>query len=75
MAGPKKVTKEEYDEIRGNMEKKFNYDKLSDEEKEKFDAMVDEAIVVGDPNEGDQAEKGEFEDGHPHERDDEEDIR
>ena len=86
MVGPKKVTQEVYDKFRSNMEKKYNYDEMSDEEKERFDSKIDEVAVVGDraeesdKNDGtddDEAEKGEFEDGHPHEheRDDDEYIR
>lgn len=86
MAGPKKVTQEEYDELRSKMEEKYNYDEMSDEEKERFDSTMDQAAVVGDKtdktDEGDatddeEVEKGEFEDGHPqeHEIDDDEEIR
>lgn len=87
MAGPKKVTQEEYDELRSKLEDKYNYDEMSDEEKERFDATMDQVAVVGDKtdeaDEGDAAddeevEKGEFEDGHPqgHEIDDgDEDVR
>ena len=82
MAGPKKVTQEEYDELRSKMEEKYNYDEMSDEEKERFDSTMDQVAVVGDKtdetDEGDatddeEVEKGEFEDGHPqeHEIDDE----
>lgn len=86
MAGPKKVTQEEYDELRSKMEEKYNYDEMSDEEKERFDSTMDQVAVVGDKtdetDEGDatddeEVEKGEFEDGHPqeHEVDDDENIR
>lgn len=86
MACPKKVTQEEYDELRSKMEEKYNYDEMSDEEKERFDSTMDQVAVVGDKtdetDEGDatddeEVEKGEFEDGHPqeHEVDDDENIR
>ena len=86
MAGPKKVTQEEYDELRSKMEEKYNYDEMSDEEKERFDSTMDQVAVVGDKtdetDEGDatddeEVEKGEFEDGHPQEQeiDDDEEIR
>ncbi|MCW6662805.1 hypothetical protein NHG23_02750 [Aerococcaceae bacterium NML190073] len=87
MAGPKKVTQEEYDELRSKMEEKYNYDEMSDEEKERFDSTMDQVAVVGDKtdetDEGDAAddeevEKGEFEDGHSQEHeidDDDENIR
>ena len=87
MAGPKKVTQEEYDELRSKMEEKYNYDEMSDEEKERFDSTMDQVAVVGDKtdetDEGDatddeEVEKGEFEDGHPQEHeidDDDEEIR
>ena len=69
------------------MEEKYNYDDMSDEEKERFDSTMDQVAVVGDKtdetDEGDAAddeelEKGEFEDGHPQEHeidDDDENIR
>lgn len=87
MAGPKKVTQEEYDELRSKMEEKYNYDEMSDEEKERFDSIMDQVAVVGDKtdetDEGDatddeEVEKGEFEDGHPQKHeidDDDENIR
>lgn len=83
MAGAKKVTQAEYDELRSKMEKKYNYNEMSDEEKERFDSTMDQVAVVGDKTDEDDAtddeevEKGEFEDGHPHEHeiDDDEDIR
>lgn len=87
MAGPKKVTQEEYDELRSKMEEKYNYDEMSDEEKERFDSTMDQVAIVGDKkdetDEGDatddeEVEKGEFEDGHPQEHeidDDDEYIR
>lgn len=86
MAEPKKLTQEEYDEFRSKMEEKYNYDEMSDEEKERFDSTMDQVAVVGDKadetDEGDatddeEVEKGEFEDGHPkeHEIDDDENVR
>ena len=33
MAGPRKVSKEQYDEFRSKMEEKYGYDEMSDEEK------------------------------------------
>lgn len=87
MASPKKVTQEEYDELRSKLEDKYNYDDMSDEEKERFDSTMDQVAVVGDKtdetDEGDatddeEVEKGEFEDGHPQEHeidDDDENIR
>lgn len=83
MAGPKKITQEEYDEFRSKMEDKYNYDEMSDEEKERFDATMDQVAVVDDKNDkedatDDEVEKGEFEDGYPHDHeidDDDEEIR
>lgn len=83
MAGPKKVTQEEYDGLRSKMEEKYNYDEMSDEEKERFDSEMDQIVVVGDKTDetdatdDEEVEKGEFEDGHPqnHEIDDDEDVR
>lgn len=87
MEGPKKVTQEEYDELRSKMEDKYNYDEMSDKEKERFDATMDQVAVVGgktdETDEGDatddeEVEKGEFEDGHPQDHeigDDDEGVR
>lgn len=78
MAGPKKVSQEEYDRLRSTMEDKYHYDDMSDEDKEKFDAEFDKTVAVEDnvdDNDTEEVEKGEFEDGHPQERDDDEDIR
>lgn len=87
MADPKKVTQEEYDELRSKMEEKYNYDDMSDEEKERFDSTMDQVAVVGDKTDetdevdttdDEEVEKGEFEDGHPQEHeidDDDENIR
>ncbi|WKY49028.1 hypothetical protein Q5O24_06870 [Eubacteriaceae bacterium ES3] len=86
MAGPKKVTQEEYDELRSKMEEKYDYDEMSDEEKERFDATMDQVAVVGDKTDetdesdatdDEEVEKGEFEDGYPqeHEFDDDKEIR
>ena len=81
MSGPKKVTQEEYNEFRSRMEDKYGYEDMSDEEKAEFDSKIDQVAVVGDKNDktdatdDEEAEKGEFDDGHPHERDDDdEDI-
>ncbi len=78
MAGPKKVSQEEYDHLRSHMEDRYKYEELSDEDKARFDEEFDKTIVVDDNVDDDdteEVEKGEFEDGHPHERDDDEDIR
>ena len=82
MAGPKKVSQEEYNEFRSRMEDKYGYEDMSDEEKAEFDSKIDQVAVVGDKNDktdatdDEEAEKGEFDDGHPQEReDDEEDVR
>ena len=48
MAGPKKVSQEEYDEFRSRMEDKYGYEDMSDEEKADFDAKIDQVAVVGD---------------------------
>ena len=79
MAGPRKVSQEEYDTIRSNLEKNYHYDEMSDEKKAQFDAEIDKAMVVDkktDSDDDDVVEKGELDDGHPHERDDDdENIR
>lgn len=81
MAEPKKVTQEEYDEFRSNMEEKYGYEDMSDEEKADFDEKIDQVAVVGektdkmdetdgdDSDDGDEMEKGEFENGIPQEHD------
>ena len=79
MAGPKKVSQEEYDRLRSTMEDKYHYEELSDEDKERFDTEFDNTVTVDDNVDDDDMEevdKGEFDDGHPHGRDDDdEDIR
>lgn len=81
MAGPKKVTQEEYDKLRSNLEEKYGYDEMSDKEKAEFDKNIDQAVVVSDKTDetdetdDEEVEKGEFEDGHPQEHEDDEDIR
>lgn len=84
MAGPRKVTREEYDEFRSRMEEKYGYEGMSDEEKKDFDEKIDKVAVVGEKtenaddtgdNEDDELEKGEFDDGHPRGGGDDEEIR
>lgn len=82
MAEPKKVTQEEYDDIRSKMEEKYHYDEMSDKEKEQFDSVIDQKMIVSDKTDetdsadDEEAEKGEFEDGHPQEHEiDDEDVR
>lgn len=48
MAGPKKVSREEYDEFRSRMEDKYGYEEMSDEEKEDFDSKISQVAVVED---------------------------
>lgn len=79
MAGPKKVSKEEYDEFRSRMETKYGYDEMSDEEKADFDAKIDQVAVVGDKTDAgdeDESDHGDTPDrGGPSRDDDDEDIR
>ncbi|BCI60363.1 hypothetical protein NIF40_03060 [[Clostridium] leptum] len=83
MAGPRKVSKEQYDEFRSKMEEKYGYDEMSDEEKKDFDEKIDQVAVVDnktdqtDADDGDEREERERGDGHPHslEDDDDENIR
>ncbi len=79
MAGPRKVTQEEYDKIRSSLEDRYHYDEMSDEKKAMFDSEINKTITVEDKPEDtddEEVEKGEFQDGHPQERDDDdEDIR
>lgn len=85
MAGPRKVSQEEYDDFRSRMEDKYGYNDMSDEEKADFDSKIDQVAVVGDKtdktdetdetdaSEGEEADRGEFDDGHPKSRDDDDD--
>ena len=66
MAGPKKVTQEEYNEFRSRMEDKYGYDDMSDEEKEDFDNKIDQIAVVGDKN--DKTDNTDANDGDERER-------
>ncbi len=83
MAGPKKVSQEEYDEFRSRMEDKYGYEDMSDEEKADFDSKIDQVAVVGDKTDNtdetdttddEEIEKGEFDDGHPQSRDDDDEY-
>lgn len=66
MADPKKVSQEEYDELRSKLEEKYNYDDMSDEEKERFDSTMDQVAVVDDKNDetGDEDDIEMPEPGH-----------
>ncbi len=81
MAEPMKVSKEDYDKFRANMEDKYDYENMSDEEKADFDKKIDQVAVVDDNAENtdetddEVAEKGEIDGGHPKDRDDEDDDR
>lgn len=86
MEGPRKVSKEQYDEFRSKMEEKYGYDDMSDEEKKDFDEKIDQVAVVDDKtdktdqtdsDDGDEREQRERGDGHPHslDNDDDEYIR
>lgn len=65
MAGPRKVSQEEYDEFRSRMEEMYGYDDMSEEEKETFDRKIDQVAVVDqkthsdDETEDDEVERGE----------------
>lgn len=48
MAGPQKVSQEEYDEFRSRMEDKYGYEDMSDEEKADFDSKIEQVAAVGD---------------------------
>ena len=68
MAGPKKVSQEEYDEFRSRMEDKYGYEDMSDEEKADFDAKIDQVAVVGnktDNTDNTDGEERERELDHP----------
>ena len=61
MAGPKKLSQEEYDKLRGNLEDKYDYDNMSDEEKERFNDTMDKVAVVDDKK--DTTDKPDSDDG------------
>ena len=48
MTEPKKVSRAEYDKMRGELEAKYHYNERSDEEKAQFDAEMDKRIVPDD---------------------------
>lgn len=84
MAGPRKVSQEQYDKLRSKMEEQYDYENMSDEKKAQFNAEFDKIVVpennktdnndnndATDPqDDGEEAEKGEFEDGIPKENED-----
>lgn len=83
MAGPRKVSQEEYDEFRSRMEEKYGYDDMSDEEKADFDAKIDQVAVVDNDktDEGDEDDPvdgrdgREVDDGIPQYEEDDEQVR
>ena len=81
MAGPQKMTQEEYDDFRSKMEEKYGYDDMSDEEKERFDKTMDQVAVVDenedteDVEETEDLDRDEREIEHKGRDDDDENIR
>lgn len=78
----KKVTQEEYDNLRGKYEEKYGYDNMSDEQKEQFDKTFNDIVTVDDnaddTEEEDNIDKGqerEIGDNRHSRDDDDEDIR
>ena len=78
MAGPKKVSQEEYDEFRSRMEDKYGYEDMSDEEKADIEEKIDQVAVVGnktDNTDNTDGEERERELDHPRqERDDDDEY-
>lgn len=62
MAGPQKMTQEEYDDFRSKMEEKYGYDDMSDEEKERFDKTMDQVAVVDENEDTEDVENTEDDD-------------
>jgi hypothetical protein len=62
MAGPQKMTQEEYDDFRSKMEEKYGYDDMSDEEKERFDKTMDQVAVVDENKDAEDTENTEDDD-------------
>lgn len=86
MAEPKKVSQEEYDDLRGKMEEKYGYDKMSEDDKAKFDKTFDESVTVDDKkdntDQNDDDDDDTIDNGKEHEiegkgknRDDDDDDR
>ena len=75
MAGPQKVSQEEYDEFRSRMEDKYGYEDMSDEEKADFDSKIEQVAAVGDKTDKtDDARERELD--HPRgSKDDDEYVR
>ena len=48
MSEPKKISRAEYEKMRGELEAKYHYDERSDEEKAQFDAEMDKRVVPDD---------------------------
>ena len=46
MAGPKVISKEDYREFRRQMEAKYRYEDMSDEEKEEFNSKIDRVAKI-----------------------------
>lgn len=88
-AEPQKLSQEEYDQLRGKLEDKYDYDNMSDEEKARFNDTMDKVAVVDDkkdttdkPEDDDDNEPNDAKDGpergdnhHSRTQDDDEYIR
>lgn len=78
MASPHRVSQAEYDKLRSDMEDKYDYENMTDEEKDTFDRTFDQMVTAGDKNDpgdkndGEDREDREFDDGIPHEQEDDE---
>lgn len=61
MAEPVKISQEEYDEFRKNMEDKYHYEDMTDEEQERFEKAIDQVAVVDDGDDDEEMDGNDLE--------------
>ena len=52
MAPPRKISQEQYEQLRSTIEKNYGYDKMSEADRAVFDRIFDETVVAEPENSG-----------------------
>ena len=64
MSEPRKVSREEYDQIRNHLEQRYDYEHMSDEKKEQFDSELDKQLQIDENNNDTDNTDNNDNDGH-----------
>ncbi|MBR0485414.1 MAG: hypothetical protein IJJ69_11675 [Oscillospiraceae bacterium] len=64
MSEPKKVSREEYDQIRNHLEQRYDYEHMSDEKKEQFDSELEKQLRIDTSQDNTDATDNNDSDGH-----------